>query len=75
MNEAAEMFPQAAWEKSFTSGDDHQGGGCVDVNMALKEDDMVGVRHRKHPELGAFVFNQNEWGAFIAAVKAGQFDL
>ena len=48
-------------------------GDCVEV--AKLPDGRVAVRDSKHPELGPRLFDAAEWQAFIAGVKAGEFDL
>jgi hypothetical protein len=59
---------QPTWRKSsYSSGSDN----CVelaDVNVAVL------VRDSKHPEQGHFTFTRTEIAAFVAGVKAGQFD-
>ncbi|SFP67797.1 protein of unknown function [Amycolatopsis arida] len=68
---AASLFDAATWQKSFAS--EPNGGNCVEVNLGRRG--MVGVRDTKLEDSPVFVFNSREWAAFVAAVKAGQFDL
>ena len=50
------------------------GGGCVEVGRS--SDGPVVVRDSKDPERGtSLVFTREEWMAFVAGVKAGEFDL
>jgi hypothetical protein len=50
------------------------GGGCVEVGRA--PDGPVVVRDSKDPERRAsLVFTAEEWAAFVAGVKNGEFDL
>ncbi|WP_433557597.1 DUF397 domain-containing protein [Pseudonocardia xinjiangensis] len=50
------------------------GGGCVEVGRT--PDGPVVVRDSKDPERGtSLVFTREEWTAFVAGVKAGEFDL
>jgi hypothetical protein len=50
------------------------GGGCVEVGRS--PDGPVVVRDTKDPERGmSLVFTREEWTAFVAGVKAGEFDL
>jgi hypothetical protein len=59
------------WRKSSYSG--NGGGNCVEVASNLPS--LVAVRDSKDrggPSLG---FAPDEWRAFIAGAKAGQFDL
>ncbi|MEU7858803.1 DUF397 domain-containing protein [Nonomuraea sp. NPDC049141] len=60
---------RAAWFKATFSDN---GGGCVEV--ALGEDE-VAVRDSKDPEGPVLYFSGAEWGAFLAGVHAGEFDL
>jgi hypothetical protein len=59
------------WRKSSYSGS--SGGGCVEV--AQFPASAVGVRDSKDPEGPKLLFALDEWRAFVAGVKAGQFDL
>lgn len=48
-------------------------GGCVEVGQA--PDGTVVVRDSKDPDRAAeLVFDGAEWAAFVAGVKAGEFD-
>lgn len=48
-------------------------GGCVEVGQA--PDGSVVVRDSKDPHRAAeLVFDRAEWAAFVAGVKAGEFD-
>lgn len=49
------------------------GAGCVEV--ARLADGSVAVRDSKNPDLEPRVFDAAEWRAFVAGVKAGEFDL
>jgi hypothetical protein len=59
------------WRKSSYSGSN--GGGCVEV--AALPDDRFAVRDSKDREGPALVFTHDEWRAFTAGVRGGQFDL
>jgi hypothetical protein len=49
-------------------------GGCVEVGRA--PEGSVVVRDSKDPErLTSLVFTAQEWRAFVAGVKNGEFDL
>lgn len=57
------------WRKSSKSIDH---GQCVEV--ALVDDDAIGVRNSKRPNAGMAVFTREEWRAFAAGVVAGEFE-
>ena len=59
---------RADWRKSSYSGDN-----CVEVARNLPG--AVAVRDSKDPEGPKLVFTPDEWRAFAAGVRAGQFDL
>jgi Domain of unknown function (DUF397) len=61
----------AQWRTSSYSGSN--GGGCVEVAGNLPG--MVAVRDSKDPDGPALVFSPDEWRAFTAGVRGGQFDL
>jgi uncharacterized protein DUF397 len=49
-------------------------GGCVEVGQG--PDGSVVVRDAKDPQRStSLVFDRTEWAAFVAGVKAGEFDL
>ncbi|HKS45419.1 MAG TPA: DUF397 domain-containing protein [Amycolatopsis sp.] len=68
---AGRFFDEEKWVKSFAS--EPNGGNCVEVN--LSSSGLVGVRDTKLASSPVFVFDVGEWEAFLAGVKAGQFDL
>ena len=45
---------------------------CVEVAI---DRDEVAVRDSKHPSEPMLRFSREEWSAFVAGVKAGEFDL
>lgn len=59
----------ATWFKSSTSG----AGGCVEA--AHLPGGGVALRDSKDPGKAPHVYTRNEWGAFLAGVKNGEFDL
>jgi hypothetical protein len=62
---------RAVWRKSsYSSGN---GGACVEVAHNLPG--IVAVRDSKDPEGPNLGFAPDEWRAFTAGVKAGEFDL
>ena len=61
-------FSNAVWHKSARSG----GGGCVEVATLER---VVGVRDSKDRQGPVLVFRFDEWNAFLAGVRDGEFDL
>lgn len=59
----------AGWFKSSRS---NNGGNCVEAAFL---DDAVAVRDSKNQSGPALVFAGNEWKAFVAGAKDGEFDL
>ena len=55
------------WRKSSASGNE-----CVEVNMRA---DRVHVRDTKNRTAGVLTFSLQEWNAFLAGVRLGEFDL
>jgi Domain of unknown function (DUF397) len=58
------------WRKSSYSGND--GGGCVEVAQLPA---VVALRDSKDPDGSRLTFSSEEWRAFVAGVKAGEFGL
>lgn len=52
---------------SFCSAD----VGCVEVDLSLG---LVRVRHSRDPDGPKMIYTVEEWAAFVAGVKAGEFD-
>jgi hypothetical protein len=61
---------RAEWRKASYSSSN--GGQCVEVALAPS---AVAVRDSKDPAGPNLVVLAAEWGAFVAGVKAGEFDL
>jgi hypothetical protein len=61
----------ARWRKSSYSGT--TGGNCVEVAQNLPG--AVAMRDSKDPDGPKLAFGLDEWLAFTAGVKAGDFDL
>ncbi|MBB5152642.1 DUF397 domain-containing protein [Saccharopolyspora phatthalungensis] len=57
------------WRKSSYSANN---GECVEVALT---DEVVGARDSKNPGGPELWFRGARWGRFVAAVKAGRFDL
>jgi len=60
----------AGWSTSSRSG---QGEACVEITTALPG--WVGVRDTKNRAAGLLALDRQQWHAFLAAIKEGQFDL
>jgi hypothetical protein len=60
------------WRKSSFSGENGNGGGCVEV--AFLYDGGVALRDTKDRSLAPHRYTAAEWDAFVAGVRAGEFD-
>jgi hypothetical protein len=67
---AAAVFTGSGWQRSAFCGPN--GGNCVEVN--LRSEGLVGLRDGKLAEGPVLVFDDDEWEAFLAGARAGQFD-
>lgn len=63
------MISHNRFRKSSFSG----GAGCVEV-LRLS-DGRIALRDSKDPNLPPHHFTSAEWNAFLAGVRAGEFDL
>ena len=61
----------ARWRKASLSG--NNGGNCVELAVNLPG--IIAVRDSKDREGPVLVLTPDEWWAFAAGVKAGEFDL
>lgn len=48
------------------------GGGCVSV---AQKNGMIAVRDTKDATKTTLYFNRDEWTAFLAGIKSGEFEL
>lgn len=62
-------FAAATWRKASAS---QNNGNCVEVARAGQ---LAGVRDTKNREAGHLTVPAAEFDAFLAGVKAGEFDL
>ncbi|HZM78470.1 MAG TPA: DUF397 domain-containing protein [Candidatus Limnocylindrales bacterium] len=60
----------AQWRKSRRSG--AYGDNCVEVAFV---DEAIAVRDSKDTSGPVLVFTRDEWDAFVAGAKDGEFDL
>lgn len=60
----------ATWRKSS-----HSNGATNCVEVALLADGRVGVRHSRRPDDAVIVYSRSEWEAFLAGVKAEEFEV
>ncbi|MFD4995834.1 DUF397 domain-containing protein [Streptomyces buecherae] len=65
------MTTEPRWTKSSYSDN---GGNCVEVAANLATYGTVPVRDSKNPHGPALAFDTSAWSAFVAGVKAGDFD-
>jgi hypothetical protein len=63
------MISNGSYRKSSFSG----GGGCVEVRRL--PDGRIALRDTKDRRLPPHHFTPTEWDAFLAGVRAGEFDL
>ena len=66
-----DLADSARWRKSSFSANG-QGGGCVEV--AFLPGGTVAVRDTKDRAALPHIYAPVEWDAFVAGVKAGEFD-
>jgi hypothetical protein len=62
---------RALWRKSSYSGGN--GGNCVEVARNLPG--VVAVRDSKNPAGPALTFTPDEWRAFLAGARDGEYNL
>ena len=60
-------------EHDYTKSSFSAGGACVEVR--LLPDGKVGVRDSKDQAKTPHFFTAQEWAAFLAGVRNGEFDL
>lgn len=61
-----------AWHISSYST--NGGGSCVEAGPLNDGSGRVAVRHSHHPEGTEIVYTREEWAAFAAGMRAGEFD-
>lgn len=65
----ATLLTGATWRKSSYSN-----GATNCVEVAMLADGSVGVRHSRKPDAEVIVYSRTEWAAFVAGVKAEEFE-
>jgi Domain of unknown function (DUF397) len=60
-----------AWRKSSFSGSGGNGDGCVEVAVVP---DGIAVRDTKDRARPAHHHSAGAWGAFLAGIRAGEFE-
>jgi hypothetical protein len=68
----SEPLPAVAWHISTRSAD--TGGNCVEAGPLADGSGRVAVRHSRTPDAATIVYTRDEWNAFVAGVKDGEFD-
>lgn len=63
---------ELTWRKSSFSGENGDGDGCIEV--AFLPGGGVAVRDTKDRAIAAHHYPAAEWAAFVAGVRAGEFD-
>jgi hypothetical protein len=61
----------ARWRKSSFSGDGNQGNSCVEIAFLVES---VALRDTKDRSLTPHHYPTTAWRAFLAGVRAGEFD-
>lgn len=74
MHEATRLVrtEQVRWHISTFSSD--TGAACVEAGPVADGDGRIAVRHSRHPGGPTIVYTRQEWDAFLAGVRDGQFD-
>lgn len=72
MSVSTEDLSALPWRKSSFSGGTADDDACVEV--APMPDGRVAMRNSKRPEAGTVFFTRAEMAAYLAGVKAGEFD-
>jgi Domain of unknown function (DUF397) len=60
----------AVWQKSSRSGP--VSDNCVEIAFV---DNAIAMRDSKHPDGPVLLFTAEEWDAFVAGAKDGEFDV
>lgn len=60
------------WRKSTRT--QSNGGQCVEAGPITDGSGRVAVRHSHHPDGSIIIYTREEWAAFLAGAKDGEFD-
>lgn len=63
---------KTSWHVSSFS--DSGGPNCVEAGKLTDGSGRIALRHSKHPGESVILYTRAEWDAFVAGVKAGEFD-
>jgi len=66
------LTPGCQWKRSSFHVDTNR-GDCPEVRQY--GDRVIGVRDARNPHKLALLFDPATWAAFVAGIKAGEFDL
>lgn len=72
MNVSTDDLSSLPWRKSSFSGGTSDEDACVEV--APMPDGRVAMRNSKRPGAGTVFFTRTEMAAYLAGVKASEFD-
>jgi hypothetical protein len=67
-----EELAAVRWHVSTRSA--NNGGQCVEAGPLSDGTGRVAVRHSHHPDGSVIVYTRDEWDAFLAGAKDGEFD-
>ncbi|GII77948.1 hypothetical protein Sru01_29300 [Sphaerisporangium rufum] len=67
-----EIASVPVWHVSTASA--NGGGECVEAGPLGDGSGRVAVRHSRRPDAEVIVYTRGEWEAFLAGVRAGEFD-
>ena len=68
----SEKLPEVAWH--ISSWSDNAGGNCVEAGPLADGSGRVALRHSRVPDGAVIVYTREEWSAFVAGVRSGEFD-
>lgn len=69
---SAEELAGVSWRISSFSNSG--GASCVEAGPLADGSGRVAVRHSHHPTGSVVVYTREEWNAFLAGARSGEFD-